>query len=79
MHIEVQTGSIVETIFKIGDLDLIIIDPGQFKTGNRKWINQFSDVTAVLFVVDLSGYDESLVEDDDAVCFFPLRYPTYTE
>jgi len=33
----------------------------------RKWIHCFQDVTSVLFLVSLVGYDQCLVEDKDAV------------
>lgn len=55
---------------------LIMIDVGGQKSERRKWIHCFQDVTAVLFLVSLSGYDQSLVEERNAVCnrYVPARW-----
>ncbi|KAF7341825.1 hypothetical protein MSAN_02037700 [Mycena sanguinolenta] len=39
---------------------------GGQKSERRKWIHCFQDVTSILFLVSLSGYDQCLVEDRDA-------------
>lgn len=44
-----------------------MIDVGGQKNERRKWIHCFEDVTAILFLVSLSGYDQSLDEAGDAV------------
>jgi G-protein alpha subunit len=45
----------------------MMVDVGGQKSERRKWIHCFQDVTSILFLVSLSGYDQCLVEDKDAV------------
>jgi len=47
-----------------------MVDVGGQKSERRKWIHCFQDVTSILFLVSLSGYDQCLVEDRDAVSAF---------
>lgn len=44
-----------------------MVDVGGQKSERRKWIHCFQEVTTILFLVSLSGYDQCLVEDKDAV------------
>ena len=46
---------------------LVMIDVGGQKSERRKWIHCFQDVTAILFLVSLSGYDQCLIEERNAV------------
>lgn len=50
-----------------GAKNLRIVDVGGQKSERRKWIHCFQDVTAILFLVSLSGYDQCLVEERTAV------------
>jgi len=45
---------------------MMMVDVGGQKSERRKWIHCFQDVTSILFLVSLSGYDQCLVEDKDA-------------
>ncbi|KAH8834537.1 guanine nucleotide binding protein, alpha subunit [Flagelloscypha sp. PMI_526] len=61
-----RTIGITETTFHINKLELLMVDVGGQKSERRKWIHCFQDVTSILFLVSLSGYDQCLAEDKDA-------------
>ena len=60
----VQTTGVVETSFKYGIITYKLFDVGGQRSERRKWLHCFDDVTAVLFVTALNGYDMTLIEDD---------------
>ena len=64
-----RTIGITETTFLLRDHEMLMVDVGGQKSERRKWIHCFQDVTSILFLVSLSGYDQCLVEDKDAVRF----------
>jgi GTPase SAR1 family protein len=59
----VVTTSIVEVNFELRDINFRLIDVGGQRSERRKWIHCFEGVNALLFVVALSEYDQSLYED----------------
>jgi len=61
-----RTIGITETTFQLRDHEMLMVDVGGQKSERRKWIHCFQDVTSILFLVSLSGYDQCLVEDRDA-------------
>lgn len=63
LRTRVRTTGMVETKFKFKDLYFKIIDVGGQRSERRKWVQCFGDVTAVIFVADISGYDSVLFED----------------
>lgn len=63
-----RTIGITETTFTLREHEMLMVDVGGQKSERRKWIHCFQDVTSILFLVSLSGYDQCLVEDKDAVC-----------
>lgn len=65
-----RTVGITETIFKLRQHEMLMVDVGGQKSERRKWIHCFQEVTTILFLVSLSGYDQSLVEDKDSVSHF---------
>lgn len=67
VHARARTIGITETVFTLRDHDMLMVDVGGQKSERRKWIHCFQDVTSILFLVSLSGYDQCLVEDKDAV------------
>ena len=62
-----KTTGITETIFDLGQLKYRMFDVGGQRSERKKWIHCFENVTALLFLVAISGYDQCLVEDKDAV------------
>ena len=67
VHTRARTIGITETIFHLREHEMLMVDVGGQKSERRKWIHCFQDVTSILFLVSLSGYDQCLVEDKDAV------------
>ncbi|KAJ1310788.1 hypothetical protein OPQ81_009308 [Rhizoctonia solani] len=61
-----QTTGITETVFKLRGQALHLIDVGGQRSERRKWIHCFQDVTTILFLVSLNGYDQCLFEDSNA-------------
>ncbi|THH12970.1 hypothetical protein EW146_g7198 [Bondarzewia mesenterica] len=61
-----RTIGITETVFQLKEHEMLMVDVGGQKSERRKWIHCFQDVTSILFLCSLSGYDQCLVEDKDA-------------
>jgi len=61
-----QTTGITETVFKLRGHELHLVDVGGQRSERRKWIHCFQDVTTILFLVSLNGYDQCLFEDTNA-------------
>jgi guanine nucleotide-binding protein subunit alpha len=66
VHCRARTIGITEATFQLKDHEMLMVDVGGQKSERRKWIHCFQDVTSILFLVSLSGYDQCLVEDKDA-------------
>lgn len=54
-------------------MDVLLIgrlyDVGGQRSERRKWLSCFDCIQAVLFVVALSSYDMTLMEDPSGVCY----------
>lgn len=59
----IKTTGITETSFRIQGQDFKILDAGGQRSERRKWLRSFEDVTAILFVLAVSEYDQVLYED----------------
>jgi guanine nucleotide-binding protein subunit alpha len=72
-----RTTGITETIFELGNLTYRMFDVGGQRSERKKWIHCFEAVNCLLFLVAVSGYDQCLVEDKDAVSLMnPSPAPT---
>ncbi|ORZ40344.1 G-protein complex alpha subunit GpaA/FadA [Catenaria anguillulae PL171] len=60
----VKTTGIVECAFQIGDLTYRMFDVGGQRSERKKWIHCFENVTAIVFLVAISEYDQMLLEDE---------------
>src|SRR5271156_3263605 len=67
LHARLRTTGITETLFEMGDLNFRMMDVGGQRSERKKWIHCFEGVQCLLFMVALSGYDQCLVEDQNAV------------
>jgi guanine nucleotide-binding protein G(i) subunit alpha len=63
LRTRVKTTGIIETKFLVGDLAYRMVDVGGQRSERKKWIHCFADVTAVIFMVAISEYDQVLFED----------------
>jgi GTPase SAR1 family protein len=64
VHARVRTTGIVQKELKIEGNTFHIYDVGGQRNERKKWIHCFQDVTAVLFLVAISEYDQKLFEDE---------------
>ena len=60
----VKTTGITETTFHVGELTYRMFDVGGQRSERKKWIHCFENVTAIVFLVAISEYDQVLVEDE---------------
>jgi guanine nucleotide-binding protein G(i) subunit alpha len=60
----VKTTGITETMFSVGELTYRLFDVGGQRSERKKWIHCFENVTALVFLVALSEYDQMLYEDE---------------
>ncbi|KAJ3425575.1 guanine nucleotide-binding protein g(o) subunit alpha [Anaeramoeba flamelloides] len=63
LMLRVRTTGISETTFTYEGTRFCMIDVGGQRNERKKWIHCFEDVTCVIFVASLTGYDQILVEE----------------
>ncbi|KAL9111771.1 MAG: hypothetical protein Q9227_003830 [Pyrenula ochraceoflavens] len=66
LHARLRTTGITETLFELQNLNFRMMDVGGQRSERKKWIHCFEGVQCLLFMVALSGYDQCLVEDQNA-------------
>lgn len=59
-----RTVGVIETKISLGDNHLVYVDVAGQRGERKKWLHNFSEVTAVQFVVSLSGYNLLMAEDN---------------
>lgn len=75
----VKTTGITETTFKVGELTYKLFDVGGQRSERKKWIHCFENVTALVFLVSLSEYDQMLYEDESVVrLFYYINDPAWS-
>lgn len=60
----IKTTGITETDFNINSFKFKVLDAGGQRSERNKWIHCFDNITAILFVVAISEYDQTLFEDE---------------
>jgi len=63
LRARIKTTGIIETAFKIEGHEFRLVDVGGQRSERRKWLHCFQDVTAIIFCVSMSEYDQMLHED----------------
>jgi len=63
LHARLRTTSVTEIQWVIDGTRFRMIDVGGQRGERSKWIHQFEDVTAIIFVVGISEYDQVIRED----------------
>lgn len=66
LQARLRTTGITETLFEMGQMNFRMMDVGGQRSERKKWIHCFEGVQCLLFMVALSGYDQCLVEDQNA-------------
>ncbi|OXU29078.1 hypothetical protein TSAR_014315 [Trichomalopsis sarcophagae] len=67
LRTRVKTTGIVEVHFSFKNLNFKLFDVGGQRSERKKWIHCFEDVTAIIFCVAMSEYDQVLHEDETTI------------
>ena len=59
----VKTTGITETSLEFNGVKSFFYDTGGVRSERKKWIHVMENVSVVVFVVDITGYDKRLFED----------------
>lgn len=75
LRTRVKTTGIVEVHFSFKNLNFKLFDVGGQRSERKKWIHCFEDVTAIIFCVAMSEYDQVLHEDETTVSWTNANTP----
>lgn len=64
LHGRIKTTGITETNLSVKNFNIKVLDAGGQRSERKKWIHCFEDITAVVFVLAVSEYDQVLFEDE---------------
>eukprot|EP00941_MAST-03F_sp_MAST-3F-sp1_P003866 g3866.t1 len=64
MRTRVRTTGIIEDEYIVNGVNFVIIDVGGQRNERSKWLHCFDDVTAIIFMCAMSGFNQVLFEDD---------------
>lgn len=59
----IKTTGITENTFNVGNSVLKVLDAGGQRSERKKWIHFFQDINAIIFVLAVLEYDQTLYED----------------
>jgi guanine nucleotide-binding protein G(i) subunit alpha len=62
-HVRIRTTGVHPLNFIVGQAKFLCVDVGGQRNERRKWISQFDNVDAVLFVVSSAAFDMTLIEE----------------
>ncbi|KAF1745136.1 hypothetical protein MXB_3765 [Myxobolus squamalis] len=65
IRLRIPTTGIVEFCFELNSIHFRLVDVGGQRSERRKWIHCFDNVTSIIFLMPLSEYDQTLVEDPE--------------
>jgi len=60
-----KTTGIIEVRFQLDGSNFLVVDVAGQRSERRKWLHCFEEITAILFFVGISEYDQVLVEDSN--------------
>eukprot|EP01084_Bolivina_argentea_P170832 295996_1 len=63
IYVRLRTTGVIQKRFKIQNADFEIFDVGGQKSERRKWVTCFNEVNAMVFVISLACYNETMYED----------------
>ncbi|KAF8367766.1 hypothetical protein PRIPAC_85595 [Pristionchus pacificus] len=65
LHLRIPTSGVVEHRLSINSAEFRFIDVGGQRSERKKWLLQFEDVGAIIFLSAISEYDQNLYEQKD--------------